>query len=184
LTSHPHHPRPILTGTTPIYQGRVINLRIDEIEVAPGLNVKREVVEHPGAVVIVPIDAEGRILWEKQYRHAAARVLLELPAGTLEPSEEPEATARRELAEETGFAAATWQRLGGFYSAPGFCEEYLHAFVATDLTPEEAEGDEDEDIEVEALTLEESLARIDAGDVEDAKSLAALFLYLRKTRQP
>jgi ADP-ribose pyrophosphatase len=79
-----------------------------------------------------------------------------------------------------GFAAAAWQKLGGFFSAPGFCSEYLHAFLATDLTPETADGDEDEDIEVEPLSLEESLARVDAGDVEDAKSLAALFLYLRK----
>jgi ADP-ribose pyrophosphatase len=89
-------------------------------------------------------------------------------------------TARRELPEETGFAAATWQSLGGFYSAPGFCEEYLHAFLASDLTPQHADGDDDEDITLEPLTLDETYARIDAGQIEDAKSLAALMLYLRR----
>jgi ADP-ribose pyrophosphatase len=179
-SSHPDKPFPILIGSREVYQGRVINLHVDEIEVAPGLNVRREVVDHPGAVVIVPVDGEGRVLWVEQHRWAAGRRLLELPAGTLEEGEEPEACARRELAEETGFAAAAWQRLGGFFSAPGFCREYLHAFTARELSPEEAEGDEDEDIEVVPLTVAESLARIDAGEVEDAKSLAAFFLYIRR----
>ncbi|HEY7467477.1 MAG TPA: NUDIX hydrolase, partial [Dehalococcoidia bacterium] len=84
-----------------------------------------------------------------------------------------------ELAEETGFAAGTWRLLGGFYSAPGFCDEYLTAFLATELRPEQADGDDDEDITVEPLTLEESLARVDAGEVIDAKSLATLMLYMR-----
>ena len=180
MTSHPHKPFPILIGSQEIYQGRVINLRVDEIEVSSGLNVRREVVAHPGAVVMLPVDAEGRILWVRQHRWAAGRSLLELPAGTLEAGESPEETARRELAEEVGFAASAWQSLGGFYSAPGFCTEYLHAFLATGLSEEQADGDEDEDIEVVPLTLEESLARIDAGDVEDAKSLSALFLYMRR----
>jgi ADP-ribose pyrophosphatase len=170
----------VLIASRDIYNGRIINLRVDEIEVKAGLNVRREVIEHPGAVVIVPVDGDGRILWVRQHRYAAGRELLELPAGTLEEAEAAEETARRELVEEVGFAAAAWQKLGGFFSAPGFCSEYLHAFLATDLTPETADGDEDEDIEVEPLSLEESLARVDAGDVEDAKSLAALFLYLRK----
>ena len=174
-----HKRYPVLVGTREIYKGRVISVRVDEIEVPAGI-VRREVVEHPGAVVIVPIDAEGRILWITQHRWAAQRELLELPAGTLEQGETPEQTARRELPEETGFAAATWQSLGGFYSAPGFCDEYLYAFSASDLTPEDADGDDDEDIEVVPLSLEESFARIDAGEVEDAKSLAALMLYLRK----
>jgi ADP-ribose pyrophosphatase len=178
--SHPHKPFPILIGSREIYRGRVITLRVDEIEVASGLNVRREVIAHPGAVVIVPVDRQGRILWVRQYRHAAARSLLELPAGTLEAGEEPEVCARRELIEETGFAAASWSALGGFYSAPGFCSEYLHAFAATDLTPEYAAGDDDEDITVEALTLDESLALLDSAQIEDAKSLAALHIYLRK----
>lgn len=179
MTSHPHEPFPILIGSQEIYRGRVVTLRVDTIEVASG-NVRREVVEHPGAVVIVPVDSEGRILWVKQYRYAAGRELLELPAGTLEHDEDAEACARRELAEETGFAASAWKPVGGFFSAPGFCTEYLHAFIATDLTPESAEGDEDEEIEVVPLSLEESLARVDTGEIEDSKSIAGLLLYLRK----
>ncbi|HLF70904.1 MAG TPA: NUDIX hydrolase [Dehalococcoidia bacterium] len=156
----------------------MITLRVDEIEVASGV-VRREVVAHPGAVVILPVDGDGRILWVKQHRWATGRDLLELPAGTIEHGEDPEACARREVAEETGFGAATWKRLGGFFTAPGFCDEYLTAFLATDLAPEEADGDEDEDIEIVPLTLDESLERIDNGGIEDAKSLATLHYYLR-----
>ena len=180
MTSHPHKPFPILIGSQEIYDGRVVSLRVDEIEVKSGLNVRREVVGHRGAVVIVPVDIEGRILWVRQHRWAAQRELLELPAGTLERGEEPEVTARRELIEEVDYAAATWKRLGGFYSAPGFCNEYLHAFLATGLTEAHADGDDDEDIEVVPLTLDESLALIERGEIEDAKSLAAMLLYLRK----
>ena len=178
-SAHPDKPFPILIGSREIYDGRVVSLRVDEIEVASGLNVRREVVGHPGAIVVLPVDAEGRVLWVKQYRYAAGRELLELPAGTLEKDETPEATARRELAEETGFAAATWRALGGFFSAPGVCSEYLDCFLATNLHEEHADGDEDEDIEVVPLSLDESLALIDAGEVEDAKSLSGMLLYLR-----
>ncbi len=179
-SAQPAKQYPIILGTREIYEGRVIKLRVDEVEVKEGLNVRREVVEHPGAVVILPIDNEGRILWERQYRYAANRYLMELPAGTLEPGEDPEECARRELIEECGFAGAEWSLLGRYFSAPGFCTEYMHCFLATDLTPAYAAGDEDEDIEVVPLTLEESLALIDSGQVEDAKSLAALMLYSRR----
>jgi len=179
-SAHPDKPYPILIGSREIYDGRVIKVRVDEVEVKNGVNVRREVVEHPGAVIIVPVGEDGRILWERQYRYAAGRYLMELPAGTLEPGEDPEECARRELIEEVGFAGAEWSLLGRYYTAPGFCTEYMHCFLATGLTPDYADGDEDEDIEVVPLTLEETLAMIDAGDVEDAKSLAAIHLYLRK----
>ena len=182
-SAHPDKPYPILIGSREIYEGRVISLRVDEIEVKNGLNVRREVVVHPGAVVVLAVDEQERIIWERQYRYAAGRQLMELPAGTLEAGEDPEQCARRELIEETGFAGATWELLGRYFSAPGFCTEYMHCFLATGLTPEEAEGDEDEDIEVVPLTLEESLAMIDRGEVEDAKSLAAMHLYLRRKQR-
>ena len=178
-SAHPDKPYPILIGSQEIYRGRVISIRVDEIEIENGRNVRREVVEHPGAVVIVPVDSDGKIHWVRQYRYAAERSLLELPAGTIEPGEEPLACAKREVQEETGHAASGWTPLGGFFTAPGFCTEYMHAFAATGLSSAEAHPDEDEDIEVESLTLEESLARIDTGEVEDAKSIAAVFLYLR-----
>lgn len=172
---------PKVLFSTPIFQGRVIEVRVDEVELEPGRTVKREVVGHPGAVVILPVDDEGRILWITQYRYAAGKTLLELPAGTLEPDETPEATARREIVEEVGFAADTWEELGGFYSAPGFCSEYLYAYLATGLRADYADGDEDEDIAVLPLTLEETFERLDAGDIEDAKSIATLMLYLRRS---
>lgn len=175
-----HHRRfPILIGSQDVYEGRVIKLRVDTIEVQDGVNVRREVVEHPGAVVIVAIDAEGRILFVRQYRHATGKDLLELPAGTLEAGEEPEACARRELVEETGHSASQWRRIGSFFTAPGFCTEYMHAFAATDLTPATADADEDEDITLEPLTLDEALDRIDGGGIEDAKTIAALVLFGR-----
>jgi ADP-ribose pyrophosphatase len=170
---------PVLIASQTVLEGRVIKVRVDDVEVRPGLKVRRDVVSHPGAVVMLAVDAEGRILWVRQHRWAAQRELLELPAGTLEDGEDAETCARRELSEETGFAAAAWKELGGFYSAPGFCDEYLYAYLATELRPEHADGDDDEDITVEPLTLEESLARVDAGEIVDAKSLATLMLYLR-----
>jgi ADP-ribose pyrophosphatase len=183
MSAHPHKPFPILINRRTVHQGRVIEVQVDDVEVRDGLNVRRDVVRHPGAVVMLAVDAEDRILWIRQHRWAAGRELLELPAGTLEHGEAPEACARRELAEETGFAAAEWTALGGFYSAPGFCDEYLYAYAATRLTPEQADGDDDEDITVEPLTLDETMARLEAGQIEDAKSLATLMLYLRKRGQ-
>jgi len=178
--SHPHKEFPILINRRTVHQGRVIEVQVDDVEVRDGLNVRRDVVRHPGAVVMLAVDDQERILWIRQHRWAAGRELLELPAGTLEIGEVPEDCARRELAEETGFAASKWQALGGFYSAPGFCDEYLYAFAASVLTPEQADGDEDEDITLEPLTLDETMARAEAGEIEDAKSLATLMLYLRK----
>ncbi len=180
MSAHPHKPFPILINRRTVHLGRIIEVQVDDVEIRDGLNVRRDVVRHPGAVVMLAIDSEKRLLWIRQHRWAAGRELLELPAGTLEQGEAPEECARRELAEETGFAAATWQALGGFYSAPGFCDEYLHAFAANDLTPEAAEADEDEDITLEPLTLDETMAHLEAGDIVDAKSLATLMLYLRK----
>jgi ADP-ribose pyrophosphatase len=181
-SAHPDKPFPILIGSREIYNGRIIKVRVDEIEIANGLNVRREVVLHPGAVVIVPIDEEGRIHWVRQYRYAAGRTLLELPAGTLEAGEEPLACARRECQEETGHSAGEWTALGGFFSAPGFSSEYLYVFAAADLSPADAHPDDDEDIEVVTLTVEESLARLERGEIEDAKSIAALFMWLQKRK--
>ena len=171
----------VLSSETP-YSGRLITLRVDKVRFPSGAEGERVVVSHGGATVILAIDDQERILWIRQNRYAIGKALLELPAGGLEQGEEPAACAARELAEETGFTGAVTP-LGVFYSAPGFCNEKLYAFLATDLRPEHAIGDEDEDIEIVPLSLEESLARIDAGEVEDAKSLSSLFLYMRRSNK-
>jgi ADP-ribose pyrophosphatase len=166
----------VLIGSQDIYEGRVVKLRVDTIEVADGINVRREIVDHPGAVVIVPVDGEGRVLWIRQYRYAVDKELFELPAGTLEQGEDPKSCAMREVAEETGFAATELEALGHFYTAPGFCTEFMHAFAATGLRQApDAHADDDEDIEVEPLTIDESLARyICAGTLADHRSRQAI----------
>jgi len=166
------------------YQGRLISLRVDDVELATGRRARREIVEHPGAVVIVAWDGE-RLAMVRQWRQAAGATLLEVPAGTRDPGEEPAATAARELAEEVGVAAATWQVGPAFFSAPGFCTERLTLFLATDLSaaPDVA-SPEDEDLEASWLTLGEALAAIDHGQVQDAKSLVAILWLARHLDRP
>ena len=161
-----------------VAEGRVIKVRVDIIETPDGHRVKRDIVEHRGAVAMVPIDAEGRVILVRQYRHAAGKWLLEIPAGTLDPGEDPLEAAQRELREETGFAAGRIDLLGGCYSAPGYCSEYLHLYAARDLREDPLEGDVDEDIEVVPVPLSELRKLIADGEIEDAKSLAALLLVL------
>jgi ADP-ribose pyrophosphatase len=162
-----------------LYEGAVVRLRVDRVRMPSGREVVREVVEHSGAVTIVAVDREGRVLLVRQHRHPTGRSLLELPAGTLDRDEEPEACAARELAEETGFQAGRLQRLGGFFVSPGYCTEYIQVYLATDLEPGNAGGGDEEEIQVLALPLVEVLRLVEAGELEDAKSLAALLLYLR-----
>jgi ADP-ribose pyrophosphatase len=160
-----------------IYTGRVVHLRVDTFETADGRRYDREIVVHRGAVVMVPVAEDGSVYLVRQLRVPAGRTLLELPAGTLEPGEDPLVCARRELQEEIGFQAGQIERLGGFFSAPGFCTEYLHIFVARDLAPSQLDGDEDETIEVVKLSPAAVRAAARRGEIEDAKTLAALFLY-------
>ena len=162
-----------------LYEGAVVRLRVDRVRMPSGREAVREVVEHSGAVTIVAVNGKGQVLLVQQHRYPTGRSLLELPAGTLEQDEKPEACAARELEEETGFRAGRLRRLGGFFLAPGYSTEYIQAYLATDLEPGSAGGDEDEDIKVLALPLAEVLRMVETGELEDAKSLAALLLYLR-----
>ncbi|MDO8670593.1 MAG: NUDIX hydrolase [Dehalococcoidia bacterium] len=161
-----------------LYEGRIINLRLDTIELPDGRTAKREIVEHRGAVAIVAIDENDNVLLVRQFRTPVGGVLLEVPAGTLDPGEKPEDCARRELQEETGFAAGHIERLGGFYSAPGFCTEYLYLYLATELTPSRLEADYDENIEVEKVPLSEVHHLITSEKIRDAKSVGGLLLTL------
>ncbi|MGD9893881.1 MAG: NUDIX hydrolase, partial [Dehalococcoidia bacterium] len=140
----------------------------------------REVVEHVQAVAIVPVMPDGRIALVRQYRLPAGRELLEIPAGSLDPGEDPDAAALRELQEEIGFASRRLSRLGGFWVAPGYCTEYIHIYLADDLHESRLDADHDERIEVALVTLEDALGRIDAGEIEDAKSICGLLQYARR----
>lgn len=165
-------------GSERIYQGRVLALRVDIVRMPDGRERRREIVEHPGAVAIVAVDPEERILMVRQYRSGPAREMLEVPAGTREAGEAAEECVRRELQEETGYRAATVRPLLGFYTAPGFCTEYLEVYVAADLTPSRLTGDDDEDIALERVPLARVPELIRTGEICDAKSVAGLLAYL------
>lgn len=165
---------PQVLSSTPVYQGRVVSLKVDEISLSHGRKTTREVVDHPGAVVIVAIDDDRQVYLVRQYRHAIRRMLLELPAGTLEPGEDPLAAAVRELREEVGLAADEWRPLGSFFSSPGFLKERLDVFLARKLTQHEPDPDFDEDLTVVRMPLSE--VQRQAAAIPDAKTLAALYL--------
>jgi ADP-ribose pyrophosphatase len=165
-----------LSGET-IYSGRVVALELDRVRLPGGGETLREVIRHRGAAVVLPILDDGRIVMVRQYRYPVAASLLELPAGTLEPGEEPTACAARELVEETGYRAAFLSPLGGFYSAPGYTDERLHAVLATGLERAAAAvPDDDELIELELVSPGELLRRISSGEVQDAKTIATAML--------
>ncbi len=159
-----------------VFQGRVFAVRRDVVRLPDGNTAELDVITHHGAVTLVPLDAEGRIWFVRQYRHAAGETLLELPAGTLEPGEAPEACAAREIREEIGFAAAQLHLLGEFYLAPGYSTEYQYVYLATGLSPAPLPQDADEFLEPVALPVAEVRRRALAGDFRDAKTLAALLL--------
>jgi ADP-ribose pyrophosphatase len=169
-----------LSSTRP-WQGRRIRVRVDEVERGDGHRATREIVEHPGAVGILAWDG-ARLAMVRQWRQATGRALLEIPAGTLEPDEAPAATARRELAEETGLAAATWEDGPRFYTAPGFCTELMHLYLATELSDAAADADPDEQLERSWMSIDDAVAAIDDGRIEDAKSIAAIGWLERRLR--
>ncbi len=172
-------PNPRLLSSETVYEGRLFNVELDRIEMDGGVVAHRETLRHPGAVAMVPVTADGRLLLVTQYRHAAGRRLLELPAGTLEKGEEPIAAVARELQEEVGMHPGKIEPLGGFYVAPGYTTEYIHLFLCTELTESRLDGDEDEDIEIEERTLAEALAAIESGEVCDAKSVIGILRWAR-----
>ena len=159
-----------------IYDGRVVSLRVDDVRTSRSLRTMREIVEHHGAVALVAVDDEDRVLFVKQYRHAVGRVTTEIPAGTLEPGEDPLASAARELAEETGYSAAHFERIGGIYPSPGYCTEHIHLYLARGLTRGVAHPEDDEHIVVESVAWAEAIRRVRAGEIDDAKSVCALLL--------
>lgn len=166
----------IVTESEQIYSGRIVHLRVDTVRLANGGESKREIVVHHGAVCIVPITAEGSVLMVRQYRLAAGKMLLEIPAGTLEEGEEPIFCAARELEEETGYVAAVLRPLFSAYLAPGYSTELIHAYMATGLTRREnpAAMDSDENIVLEKIAMPDLESMIMRGELQDSKSIAAI----------
>jgi len=159
-----------------IHRGRVVDLRIERVELPNGQTLDLEVVRHPGGAAVVAIDAHKRVCLLRQYRHAAGGWLWELPAGKIEPGEDPRSTAERELAEEAGMRANHIESLGRTLTTPGFSDEVIHLYRATQLTPCATQTHPDEVIEVHWFTQEEIAGMFASGLIEDAKTLLGLLL--------
>ena len=160
-----------------IYQGKILDLEVDRVRMPSGNEATREVVRHRGAVVVLPLHEDRRIEFVRQYRYPMEEVLLELPAGKLDPGEEPIVCAGRELAEETGWKPVESHELGSFYTTPGFTDEVLHAFIATPLEPApDVAQDPDEAIDNVTMTIEEALDACRDGTIRDSKTLATILL--------
>jgi 8-oxo-dGTP pyrophosphatase MutT (NUDIX family) len=157
-----------------IYDGRVIQVSLDTVDLPNGVRIPLELVRHPGGAAAVAIDSEDRICLLRQYRHAAGGYIYELPAGKLEPNEAPEITVRRELAEEAAIAANRWESLGAFFSSPGVFTEVIHLYLATDLVPAAGAPESGEVFEVEWWPLEEAIAKACNGELTDAKTIIGI----------
>jgi ADP-ribose pyrophosphatase len=173
-----------------IYRGSYLTFRIDTVERTDGSRAEREVVGHPGAVAILAIDEADRVLMVRQYRAPAGRILLEIPAGTLDVNddgsiEDPDLAAPRELEEETGYRAGSLRLVTSFWTAPGFATELMHLYLATDLRPADDARlgpDEDERLELERVPLGDAIAAVERGEIADAKSILGL-LWLDRLRR-
>ncbi len=162
-----------------LYQGRIVNLRRDTVRLPNGRVTVREIVEHSDSVCVVPLDAAGRAVLVRQYRKPTESALLEVPAGGIEAGEGPDAAVLRELQEEIGHTAGKLRHLSSFWLAPGWCDEYMHAYLATELAPARLDMDYDEIIETVRIPLAETPELIARGEIQDAKSIASLLLALR-----
>jgi ADP-ribose pyrophosphatase len=160
----------------PLHQGRVFLLVRENVTLDNGVTTDLEYIEHPGAAAIVPLIGPGEVLLIKQYRHALKQYIWEIPAGTLDPDEPVTECARRELIEETGYAAEVWRKLGEITPVPGYSDERIHLFLASGLTVARQELDADEVLAVHRVTLVQALDMITRGDIQDAKSICALLL--------
>jgi ADP-ribose pyrophosphatase len=171
-----------------VYTGRIVNLNVDTVTFPDGSTGKLEMLRHPGASAVVPflddpVSADPRIVLIRQFRHAAEGDMWEIPAGRLDPGEEPEACARRELREETGYSAADCRRLATIYTTPGFTDERIHLFIATGLRPGDHAREADEFVEVHEVRWSEALRLLENGEIPDAKTLSALLFtetYIRR----
>ena len=179
--------RETLISSEVLRRSRILEFRIDTVEAADGHRSTRDIAGHPGGVCVVAIDPQDRVLFVRQWRHAAGGALLEIPAGTLDRQpdgsiEGHAGAAARELEEETGSRAGSWRYLGGFYTAPGFTSELMHLYLATDLVPADEGGlgpDEDERLELRPIPFDEAVSMAERGELRDAKSLIGILWVAR-----
>ena len=161
-----------------IYDGRAVRLRVDNVRVLGGGETSREIVEHSDCVAVIALDAEENVLLVNQFRKPVEKELLEIPAGGIEPGEDAVATVRRELREEIGYLPRKIEKLGGFYSTPGYCTEYLHLYLATDLVASPLNAEDTDSISVVRVPVSKLRSMIAGGDICDAKSIAGLLTFL------
>ena len=163
-----------------VYRGRAFAVRVDEVEIKPGVVSRLDIVEHTGAVTILPLDEAGDIWFIRQYRHPAGETLLELPAGTLKPGEDPTLAANRELQEEIGMRADRLELIASFWLAPGYSTELMHVYLATGLSEAPLAQDEDEVITIEKIPARQAPALALDGTLRDAKRIAAVLAAARR----
>ena len=159
-----------------IYEGAILNLRRDKVTIKDGRTSHREIIEHSGGVVVAAITPDGKIPLVRQYRKAAEKAILEIPAGKLEKDEDPKQAALRKLREETGYRAKTIDHITSFYSSIGYSDEILHLYIARDLEPGDTDFDDNEAIDIYEYTLDDLINMVLDGKIEDAKSIIAIFM--------
>jgi ADP-ribose pyrophosphatase len=171
-------------STRHIYKGKIVTLNVDTITLPNGVTVDLEVVRHPGASAVVPLKEDGTVVLIRQFRHAAGGFIYEIPAGKLSPGEEPLACAARELEEEIGYRAGSFNLLSSIFTAPGFTDEVIHIYKATGLTKGRQQLDRDEVLEVVEMPLDEAIGMIRAGAIGDAKTIVGLqAVYIGSTHR-
>ena len=163
-----------------VFAGNVIRVEVEQVLLPNGQTARHEIVRHPGAVAMVPLTPDDEVILVQQFRLAANRIMLEIPAGTLNPDEDPQVAAGRELQEEIGLKPGRLIPLGGEYTAPGYTSEFIHLFLAEDLAPAPLAVDDDEFLETVTLPLNEALRRVETGAIQDGKTIAALLLAARR----
>jgi len=163
-----------------IFTGNILNLNADRVALTNGIKTFREYVSHPGAVAALPFLTATEILLVKQYRYATGKHLLEIPAGTIEENETPEETITRELQEEINYKPGNLEKLGSIYLTPGYSNEKIHLFVATELKVCSLKAEEDEKIEIVKVKIEEAISKINSGEINDGKTIIAILSYINR----